>query len=187
MSATTTCNHCGNEIHHGEHPFCPHGYSAGREPRQFTAIVIHRCRLADGSYKFSYPGQSTDPVPHGYEKLELSTLAQADRFVKDRDTEEMELRRMNIHAEREQWDERTKLRRSAAKEELQRRLGKDHSKIGDMVQRRVDEARTRRYQELLSRQTGFHSEVLSYDKQNRKEFIDDRKKKISVLVNGSRK
>jgi hypothetical protein len=26
---TSTCEKCGKELQHGEHPFCPHGFGAG--------------------------------------------------------------------------------------------------------------------------------------------------------------
>lgn len=182
---TTTCSSCNNEIHFGQFPFCPHEYMPGREPQQFTPIIVHRRLLDNGDYQYSYPGQASDPVSPGYEKMELSTLAQADRFVKDRDREENELRTINLRAEQQHWDERTNERRKHITAALEERLGKSNSQVFDLVKRYVDGRRAQRYAQLNSRQTGFHSEVLSFDKSNRKEYIDDSKKRISIHVNRS--
>jgi len=182
---STICNHCGGEIEFGMFPFCPHGYALGREPRQFQPIVVHRKIMPDGQYCYEYPGQSDDPIPAGYEKVELSTLAQADRFVKDRQGEEQELRRMAIQGERAYWNERVQERRVKAREELQRRLGKSHSLIGDRVAALIDARREKKFQDLERKSVNFHNQALSYDSRNRPEYHEEGKRKISVVVNRS--
>ncbi len=154
---------------------------------QMEPIVIHRRRLDNGDYAYSYPGNSSDPVPDGYERVELSTLAQADRFVKDRNQEEQELRRLQIQAEREHWNERARERRENARVELERRLGKSHSQVGELVQRTIDARREKRYRELESRSVNFHIQALSYDANHIPEHRDESKRKISVVVNGFRR
>ncbi len=185
MSQTTTCSQCGGEIEFGMYPFCPHGYALGREPRQFQPIVVHRKLMADGQYAYEYPGHSSDAVPAGYEKVELSTLAQADRFVKDRQQEEQELRTMQIRGERDYWNNRVRERRENSRIELQKRLGKSHSLIGDRIAKLIDERRERKFQDLERKSVNFHSQVLSYDSGHRPEYREEGKRKISVVVNRS--
>jgi hypothetical protein len=187
MSNTTKCEKCGEDIQFGQFPFCPHGYMAGREPRQFQPIVVHRTTAPDGSFQYSYPGRADDPVPAGYEKVELSTLSQADQFVKDRNEEERELRRLHFKGEQEYWQERANDRRAIAKSQLEERLGKSNSRIGDMVARAVDARRKKKLEELANRDTNFHIQALSFDKNNQSEYRDDSKRKISVVVNGLRR
>lgn len=184
---TTKCNSCGHEIEFREYPFCPHGYATGREPQQFKPIVVHQMVMGDGQIKYSYPGSPDDAVPEGYSKLELSTLAQADRFVKDRGAEEQELRTMTIKGEEEYWNVRADERHALAREQLQERLGKSSSKIGELVWAANQRKRDAKYRELIGRQVNFHIQALSYDKTNRSEYIDDSKKKISIVVNGSKR
>jgi hypothetical protein len=158
-----------------------------RNALRFDPIVVH-CRLGpDGSYVYSYPGNPNDPVDPGYEKVELTTISQADRFVKDRNSEEQELRRMQIGAEKAHWDERAKERRENATRELQKRLGKSNSRIGELVARAIDARREKKYRELENKAVNFHIQGIDYDHSNRAEYRDDANRKISVGVNGFRR
>lgn len=188
--AETICSTCGGKLYMGDWPFCtgnPHdhmpAYRAGMF--DFPTVVVHRKLGEDGQYVYSYPGHANDPVDAGYEKVELSTRAQADRFCRDRDKEENELRAMQINGERDTWDEKTKERRKVAAEQLQERFGRSHSRIGELVQRYVDNVRAQRYQRLLSKGTNFHIKSMETDSRNMAPYVDDSKKRISVVVNRS--
>jgi len=184
---TTKCTACGQEIHFGDYPFCPHQSTIFRDAGQFQPIIVHRKTLPDGQQVYSYPGSPDEPPSPGYEKISLNSLAEADRFVKDRNREEQEIRREQIQGEKRYWEERAKERREMVKAELERRLGKSHSRIGELVARAVDARREKKYRDLANRPINFHIQALSYDKQNQKEYRDDSKKKISVVVNGFRR
>jgi putative FmdB family regulatory protein len=160
-----------------------------RKPRRalaFTPIVVHRRIAPDGSYAYSYPANPTDPPDPGYEPVTLSTLAQADRFVKDRDREEQELRTLHLNAEEAAWNDHARERRSAARQELENRLGKSHSKIGDIISRLMDERRSKRYQALRSKAVNFHIQALSYDANHCPEHREEGARKICVVVNRTR-
>lgn len=59
----------------------------GRDAQPIDPVVVHRAK--DGTYR--YPGSADAPVPSGYERIELRTLAEVDRFTKTVNQHEREL------------------------------------------------------------------------------------------------
>jgi hypothetical protein len=167
---TAACEACAGTTHRSDAV----EHTIKRPPSRamrFDPVVVDRRKAADGSWIYSYPGHSSDPVDAGYERVMLDNLSQVDRFVKDRNAEESELRKMQIHAERAHWDERTKERRDNTRQQLTK-MGIGESRVFDLVNRFVDAKREKRYRQLLSRDTGFHHQAFSYDASNRQEYRD---------------
>lgn len=178
-SDVVTCE-CGSDANRIYVAFAP------RQALRFDPIVVDRIKLPDGSFKYSYPGRNTDPIDPGYERVSLSTMDQYSRFCQDRDREEGEIRCMNIEGERNYWDKRAEERHVEARRQLELRLGKSHSRIGEIIWEKLAAKRKRKYDALAARSIEFHSQAMEMDRSNRSEYRDDSRRKISVVVNGSR-
>jgi len=186
---TTTCRECGQEIYYGDWPFCPHGPAHDRDAAQFTPIVVHRKRLEDGQFVYSYPARSDDPPDPGYEPVSLNSLAEADRFVKDRDAEEREIRREHFRRENDYWDERRAERRATQDQILHDRLGHAPSPFVQAMRQLIDLRRKVKRQKIAL-ETNFHNKAISFDSSKLRDYKDDRsgpQKKISVVVQGFRR
>lgn len=77
--STTKCNHCGQEIEYGDYPFCPHETTFSVNAQRFDPVVIHR----DAAGNVRYPGRADAAVPHGFQKVELRTLAEVRHFERE--------------------------------------------------------------------------------------------------------
>lgn len=142
-------------------------YSRPRNATRFDSFIVHRKLDPDtGKYIFSYPPTRDTPPDPGYEVVEMKTIAEADRFCRDREAELMEERQAHLTMEKQYWDERTKSRREKIEASM-RRAGISHSKIYDMVKQWRDQKRERRYSEMMRRPVNFHLQVLAYDSSNR--------------------
>lgn len=150
----------------------------------FRPIVVHR-RLdpETGRYIYSYPGRPDDPTPEGYERVELCSLQQAERFCRDREQEVNEERQFYLEQEQAYWDERTKRRREEIRSRL-KSIGIENSKVFDLVRQYVDKRREEKRRQL-KRRVNFYIQAIEFDPSNRAPYIGD-EPKISVLVNGLR-
>jgi hypothetical protein len=85
---TTYCKHCGHYIEFGQFPFCPHGDIHGN----LSPLGMHKSEVTvvyenPATGKVCYPGRADVPMPEryarqGFEKRELRTLREVDRFSK---------------------------------------------------------------------------------------------------------
>lgn len=86
--ATTKCADCGAELEHGDWPFCGgknnHASVFNVNAQRFDPVVIHR----DAAGNVRYPGRSDAPVPKGFERVELRTVAEVRHFERDVDRKE---------------------------------------------------------------------------------------------------
>ena len=166
VMATTTCQECGHEIAFGEWPMCPHGQTRERNARQWDPIVVWASNTEVD--KYSFPGQADEPCPDGYHRVEITNLAEADRFVGrmnhiERQKAE-EMRDLNYQV----FDEQTKRRRD---DTLARIRGNSRAEalfrqVREFVDRRR-EAKRARHRNLDPR---FHIDILSFDSGNRKSY-----------------
>lgn len=85
---TTTCDRCGVEVTHGEHPFCPHGFGHGMQG-DFKERDLN---LGDGMKHYTSLAElSKAERRHGLERIEKSDLdripsrqQQARRLLEER-------------------------------------------------------------------------------------------------------
>jgi len=161
---TTTCIDCGHEIEFGEYPFCPHGAIRESAAQRFAPIVVWQSN-AD-SEKYSFPGQTNEPCPNGYHRVEIQNLREADRFVSrmnDIERRKMEADREMRHAlddagiKERRRDEDARGCANARAEALRRR-----------VREWTDQVRLRKRGKAID--PHFHINVLSYDSGNRNSY-----------------
>lgn len=143
---------------------------SGTNAQRFDPVALDR-RMVNGEYQYSYPGSNTDPVSPGYERITLNSLREIDRHTKSESAKEQELRSLNLSAERDQWDKRTRERREATKD-LIRQKGWS-GRYFDLACKKVDAAREKKYTELQRRQVSFHNQAFSFDASNRQGYRDD--------------
>jgi hypothetical protein len=94
-----TCPDCGLEPGIGQWPFRCKGTGEHdlrpRRAQNIDPVVVHRAK--DGTYRF--PGSADAPIPAGYEKVELRTLAEVDAFSKKVNQHDRSI--IDRHVERE--------------------------------------------------------------------------------------
>lgn len=179
------CEECGEQA---KQIFEPSITLSRRPFVPFQPRVVHRkLDESTGRYIYSYPGRSDDPVDHGYERVELNTPSELDRFCRDRALELKEERQFNISAEKDYWDERRKETREKIRAELSRR-GLGQSRLFDMVNQYLDSTRDKKYRDQLNHTPEFFNHAASFDQSNMSPYIEDgERRRISVVVNGSKK
>jgi hypothetical protein len=164
--ATTTCPECGHEIAFGDWPMCPHGQTRESTARRWDPIIVWASNVEPD--KYSFPGQAEESCPDGYHRVEITNLAEADRFVgRMNDIERRkaeELRDLNYQA----LDEQTRRRRA---DTLARIAGNPRA---EALFRQVKEWRDRRQEAKRARHKNldprFHIQVLSFDSGNRNSY-----------------
>jgi hypothetical protein len=87
----TICTDCGVELSIGDWPFCPHGSLRSSDAERFIPPVVFRNPSA-GDQEFMVPGRSDQQPPPGYERVELKTRAQIDRFCKEYDSHQKDVK-----------------------------------------------------------------------------------------------
>jgi hypothetical protein len=166
----SVCSTCGQEFNIGDWPWCPHQPLYERNAQRFDSIVVWASN--SDPEKFSFPGQSNEPVPQGYHRVEITNLREADRFVSRMNAIErakMEAARdLNYQA----LDERTKRRRE---DTWARIRGNPKAEAlfraaMDWADRRRDEKRSRH----RNLDPHFHVNVLSFDSGNRNSYASAR-------------
>jgi hypothetical protein len=163
---TTTCNQCGHEIEFGQYPFCPHQEIRESNARRWDPIVVWASNT--DSDKYSFPGQANEPCPEGYHRVEITNLAQADRFVG----------RMNV-IERQKMEAMRDLNYAALDEQTRRRRDDTLARIrgnarAEALFRASREWADRRKEAKRAQHArldpSFHSQVLSFDSGNRNSY-----------------
>lgn len=138
----------------------------------FDPIVVHRRLNPDNNdYEYHYPARHDEPTPSGYERLEMNTMREVDRFTKGRGEVERELNQMGLAREKAHFDQQIKARREHSDSEM-RRLGIRPSRLTEVMRRRIDQKRDKRYSLLMNKDMNFHNQAMSFDSSNRQEHRD---------------
>ncbi len=178
-----TCSVCGEELHIGQHPFCPHGYVRGAYAQAFSPIVIHVSPT--GEYRF--PGSTDAAVPEGYRKVELRTIQEADRVTREVNAREDETLR-SVQHQSETSRSLTRTRNRAFMDHIRaggRWVSKDeHGRevvrhgLSQEAKQYLDRAREyvalKDRERVNPRSTNAHFEVFSHDSSNREGHADER-------------
>lgn len=134
------------------------------EAQRFDPIVVHVNPLT-GEYRI--PGAGDARVPAGYERRELGTIREIERF--ERHANKIERGKSDMHATREQnyIDHLQKDRRSELRQAMQRMtpFGRD---LARLAMARNDARRPQ------TQDCGVHFEILHNDRSNRSEHRDVR-------------
>ena len=168
---TIPCVECGQDMKITYAPSI-----AMRRPRSnalhFDPVVVHR-RYNDEKkdYDYSFPSRNNELPDAGYERVEMNSIKEVDRFCRVMGNREKETRQFNITAEKQYWDDRTKERREKADTEMKRR-GITSSRAGDMARQYVDQMRQKRYDKMMSKDVNFNNQAFSFDSSNRQEHRD---------------
>lgn len=172
---TTICPECNQPLSIGDFPFCPHGPMRDRHAQAFDPIVVHR----DAAGNYSFPGHSSDPVPEGYEKVELRTIREADAFCRQMNTSIRAQRLADYEQEYGMFQERVKQTREGVRERLASQ-GITHSDTWERVKKYVDEKRYQKYTRMMAADPNFNLQILSRDASNRPAYHDEKKTVVSV-------
>jgi hypothetical protein len=135
-----------------------------RTPGQFSdPVVIHVA--ADGSVRF--PGRSDARVPKGFERRELRTIRDIERFEHDTNV------RLSAEADQHNSNEQRFFGelRAQQRSDLRQRMQNMSSQGRDFARfamKKNDERRGKRTE------CGFHLEILHFDQSNREAHSDDR-------------
>jgi hypothetical protein len=163
---TTTCPQCGHEITIGEWAYCPHGLIRETTARRFDPIVVWQAN--DDLEHYSFPGQANEPVPDGYHKIELRTLAEADRFtirMNALERRKMEATRdLNYQA----LDEQTKRLRDDIDARI--RSNPRAQAMARQIRERVDKQKEQKRAKHRNLDPHFNIQVLAYDSGNRPSY-----------------
>src|SRR6202021_2116849 len=112
-----TCLSCGNELHVGDWPFCPHGPLREVNARRFSEpILVFESPTPPGDA--SAPASNTDPPPAGYRPRVIDNLQAADQFINQYNAHESAKLSEQRHNEREYWNQVTKSRRDSIRAKL---------------------------------------------------------------------
>jgi len=76
------CDECGKTLEIGDYPFCgPDGHTTIHSRNAQVAAPTVVFKNAKGEYRL--PGRDTDRPPRGFERIELRTQRQRDRFERE--------------------------------------------------------------------------------------------------------
>lgn len=145
------CSDCGNMVHVGDFPFCPHPPATRRRELHTQPVTIHIA--ADGAIRF--PGRHDAAVPKGFEKKEM-TYYEARKFC----------RQMNDHENRRHDDYLTNLEMSDAEERKAERAELRQAMQGwgplarDFARHAMEQADKKDAERYRRRDSGFHIEGL---------------------------
>lgn len=160
----TLCAHCNKELEIGDYPFCPHGSIYEQSAKRFDPIVLHKG--PNGEY--SFPGNSSDPVPAGYEKIEITNIRQADRYVREIDSKERSKMFDNRENNRLYFEEKTRERRQQVDALLQSgKLSNRARMLAEKAREYADKKHDRRFSSTKAFSPNFHIQALSFDVGNR--------------------
>jgi len=162
----TLCRECGQELHIGDYPFCPHGSIYEQNAQRFDAIVVWQHNSEPD--KYSFPGHANESCPADYHRVEITNLREADRFVTRMNAIErakmVTTRDLNYQA----LDEQTKRRR----EDIAARI-RGNAKMEALFRQArewTDRSKERKRSRHRSLDPHFHIQVLSYDSGNRNSY-----------------
>lgn len=164
------CPSCGDEMQIGDWPFCggpgSHESIYRQDSQRFDPIVLHRDPL---SGEYSVPMHSSDPTPHGYEKIEIRTMREADKHIRYMDAREREKAVGNREMNRLYFEERTKERREKVDSLI--RAGKLSGRaqwLAENARKMADAKHEKRFAKTLN--PNCHFQALSFDSSNRMSY-----------------
>lgn len=179
-----TCPRCGEELDERSWPWCAsespggHGSVRRNSAKRWDDIVVWQSN-ADAD-KYSFPGQSNEPVPEGYHKVVISNLREGDQFTAR--FNELERQRLQEERDRRRMLDDAGVRDRRAEEDARGWVMKaDGSKFhirgnsrAEAMRRAVREWADRRREQKRERapnvDPNFHINVLSYDSGNRNSY-----------------
>ena len=162
----TICSICGQELHIGDWPHCPHEPIRECNAQRWDPIVVWASNSDPD--KYSFPGQADEPVPEGYHRVEITNLRQADQFV----SRYNDIERHKVEADRDLnhqvFDEQTRRRRDdiAARIRGNARAEALFRATREYTDRHREEKRSK-HRHL---DPHFHIQVLSFDAGHRNSY-----------------
>jgi hypothetical protein len=160
MSADETrCKKCAKIVNPGDWPFCPHeSIWQGRALAAQPTIVY---KNAKGECYF--PAGPNAKPPKGYERHELRTLQERDKFEHEINAKESAKLREQVYRDREEWSaqysaQRVKL--DEVREDL-RRSGYEPKLIDHIM--RHEQERERQFDKKLKQEANFYIESSHFD------------------------
>jgi hypothetical protein len=142
------------------------GQGVALNARRFEPLVVYQ-NAADPS-KISVPGRNNEPTEAGYKRVELTNMADYNRFVKQVNASEKAKMTDHRDMHRYYWE----ARRDAMREHVDARRGQD-TRIIDLVRavrKRSDQKTAKRYGKGLD--PHFHSQLMEMNQSNMQDYCD---------------
>lgn len=162
----SACPECGAEAAIGDWPWCPHGSIHEGRAQRFDPIVVWQSNT--DMEKFSFPGQSNEPVPEGYHRVEITDLRQADKFVSKMN--DIERRRMEETRDMRYALDDAGIRERRRNEDARGAVNARAEVLRRRVREWADRIRDRRRGQHPRIDPQFHINVLSFDSGNRNSY-----------------
>lgn len=159
-----TCKDCGHELQIGDYPYCPHESIYPSAAQSFSPVVVHRS--ADGSIRF--PAHADAPVPKGFQKVEMTNLAQIRKFETEVNTRENALLREGRYKEKADIESGRKIMREQFKERVRGFSPRGRA----FAERAMEWSDKRGSKRDVIRDANFHVEAFSFDSSNRDAYQD---------------
>lgn len=161
----TICPKCGAELELGDWPYCEapggHGSIHRMRVQGFDPVVIHR----DAQGNIRYPAHSEAPVPAGFQKVELRTVAEVRRF----ESEVNMVERVKADQSLSQRERAFSEKQAEARRDLRSRMAHMSEFGKDFARHAMENTNQRRPK---SRDVGFHVDVFSNNSSNRETHRD---------------
>ena len=152
------CEKCQQELKIGDWPFCPHGSLRSRAAEYGQPTIVYKNQKGD----CYFPTGSNSKPPAGYEKHELRTQHERDKFERTINEKETVKLRERIYRDRAEWEQTFASHKEGlnkAREELLR-AGHKPEIIEQCL--RNYEKRDKDYDRKLRDEAGFHIESNHY-------------------------
>lgn len=155
---TEKCSKCGFEYEIGDWPMCPHGsVFGGRELHSNPTIVY---KNAEG--KCWFPTGDNAKPPAGFERHELRTVFERDKFEKEVGAKETAALRERIYRDREEWHRTWDHNRNGLEKAREELLAAGYKpELIEHIQENMRQ-REEAYNRALRSESGFHIEANHY-------------------------
>lgn len=135
-----------------------------RPARGFEPLVIYQ-NAADPT-KFSFPGRNNEPTDAGYKRIEITNMAQYNKWAKHINS--VEVAKMSDHREmhKEYWG----ARRNAMRDDVNARIRHNPVllSLSRLIRARSDNKTNQRYGKPLD--SRFHSQLLEFNQSNMQDW-----------------
>lgn len=158
-----SCEQCGHEMEIGDYPFCngskddhvgPTSTSGSMDP-----VVVHHNKVTG---EFQFPGRTDDAVPRGYDRVEIKSMREYERFRRQWETRETETVHNTIRESRADSEDRAAYRRERLRPIADKLGSQARARLETLIKRR-DQMRNEKFDKLLRRTPQVNVRVLEFD------------------------
>lgn len=159
---------CGAKLHIGSYPFCKgnpqdHETVRSRAAAAFKPTVV----FVNSKGEYRFPPSSNSRPPAGFQRKELTTLREADSFIREVNMRERLKAEENAYNEKRFW---SKVHSGNAEQLKERAKGFQTEEIRRYAERAIEKLRN--YQGPRVADPNFYIEPIAYDSSNRESYCN---------------